>query len=340
MCSSALILATTLTTGATKGYAPWTPCLLLPLPFVRGRLEALGLVFIAAICYITIWSDNWTLAGKISATFALTCVALFVAAGPILRRLPSQIANVAFSIYSPIRDIIVNPIFYIIVILGLSVAAYATSLRYLIFVLAALAIVVGLPRAVFETRLQAPTQPPPHGSHNAPVGSPITAASAVRSLEGSFDRTGGGLSLRHGGSKWNALLILNDFSNTSDFILSAEAFLEPGSLLNVLYRFDPNSRSGYMARLDSRADESGTRADRLNDGFLTIKNGTWYNLELGTSNTALRRWVGFTLAVSGPTFQLIIENASITCSDTTFATGAIGFFNELGNVSIRNITIL
>ncbi len=115
-------------------------------------------------------------------------------------------------------------------------------------------------------------------------------------------------------------------------VIEAEVYLEPNSLVNLIFRADFINKKYYMARFDSRPGsyDSFLRSDGHGWGFIATSNNT----------TSPDQWHKMRVVVSGDTFQLHNEGGLIvSVNDATYSKGEVGFFNEVANAHVDNFSI-
>lgn len=133
----------------------------------------------------------------------------------------------------------------------------------------------------------------------------------------------------------NSCLELNDLQFTNG-IIEADIYLEPGSLVNIVFRADFsggfNRSKYYMARFDSRQNSY--------DGFLRNDGNGWSFISSSNNTTAPNLWHRIRITVSGDTFQLYNENGLLVSAiDPNYKSGSVGIFNEVANVFVDNFSV-
>jgi hypothetical protein len=126
-----------------------------------------------------------------------------------------------------------------------------------------------------------------------------------------------------------------DMPNFSNGVIECDVYLEPGSLVNVVFRADLENSKYYMARLDTRGGDSEQFNGILkNDGagrhFITRSRylttpGDWHHMRIELNNAKLS----------------LYEDKRLIASviDDTYEAGQIAVFNEVQPVHVDNFII-
>jgi hypothetical protein len=143
------------------------------------------------------------------------------------------------------------------------------------------------------------------------------------------------LRLKHVGTLVDSFVVLKGEGDVADFELAFDAIIKPGAILNAVFRLNQQTGEGYMARLDTR------RSNDEDDSFL-IKTGpeTWQHLVHSRQHAEPESWHRVRLVVRGDYFQLFRNDILIVeCHEGRFGWGNLGFFNELGEAHVDNVSL-
>lgn len=129
----------------------------------------------------------------------------------------------------------------------------------------------------------------------------------------------------------NSTMELNEL-DFSDGVIEADIYLEPNSLINIVFRANFSENKYYMARFDSRNGNF--------NAFLKNEGTDWFIIAKSNRNTRHSDWQTIRVVISGDTFKMYDEKGLvITVIDTEYSEGSIGVFNEVASAHLDNISI-
>lgn len=120
--------------------------------------------------------------------------------------------------------------------------------------------------------------------------------------------------------------------NFNNGVIECDVYLEPNSLVNILFRADTKNKKYYMARLDSRHGNQ--------DAFLRNDGSGWFIIASSSHTTNANEWQKIKAVVTGNNFQLFNQDGLIlSTTDDTYKSGSVGLFNEVANAYVDNFAI-
>jgi hypothetical protein len=283
------------------------------------------LVIIGAIAvFWAIWSSSQELSVKVIWTAAVIVVLLVDAFWqPIVRRLPEAVRGILDKTWR----FLTHPLPSMAILIGLLSAAYWTSNRtYLIPLLVGLVLLV--PQTLgWRQLLRVPAKA------NEQTTKDLLADLEI--LEGAPRAGPDGPSvveLPFQGTARNTFVLVRG-PTLHDVRVEFDVILKPSAVLNVVLRYDSQTQSGYMLRVDSR--------DGFFNAILVMTRGVWgAERHLSQFRTAADTWVH--VVASGHGLHLHLERDGETVStadDGTFSEGRVGFFSEVADAAIRGVVV-
>lgn len=140
------------------------------------------------------------------------------------------------------------------------------------------------------------------------------------------------------GVNTNCFLELLPVETPSVGSIECDVYLEPGSLLNVVFNADFSSGKYYMARLDTRG---GSNKD--NDAILKKpdKSSSWQFVERSKEVSSAREWHRMKIKFNRGSVELFKDQKQIVRVDSVEEYGKkIGIFNEVGEVHVDNFSVI
>jgi hypothetical protein len=153
-------------------------------------------------------------------------------------------------------------------------------------------------------------------------------------IESNFGNPQPDVILRKGNGRTNSFISVKKIVDLQDGSIECDVYLEPNSLVNVVFRGNLNNGKYYMARLDSRSGSLDCilRLDGNNDNWKVIAASnqrsepkSWYHLKVVLKEKKIWFYKN--------------ENLIISTTDTAYSGGEVGIFNELRDVHIDNFIV-
>jgi hypothetical protein len=136
------------------------------------------------------------------------------------------------------------------------------------------------------------------------------------------------------GIRTNCFMELLNIDTPRKGTIECDVYLEPNSLLNIVFKGDMKNKKWYMARLDTR----GRETDK--DAFLKNRGQNWEFIKTSNENSVPRIWHKMKIGIDGSIARLFKNGKLIAeIDDEEFKNGKIGIFNEIGEVFIDNFSV-
>lgn len=284
-----------------------------------GPNRPLVLIGGATLAWI-IWTSTQPLAGKLGWTAGIIAALVTDAFGPMVLRRRPNVLNLTRRAWR----VVTHPVVTMAILFGLLGAAYLTSNRgYLIALFVALVVLVPL-RLRWRRLLREPG-----GETNKDLLADLEV------LEGTPRAGPDGPSvveLPYQATPRNTFVLVRG-PTLRDVHVEFDVILKPNALLNVVLRYDTQTQSGYMLRVDSR--------DAFFNAILVMTHGVWgTERHLSQFRTPADTWVHVIASAQGLHLRLERDNETVsTADDGTFSDGRVGFFSEVADAAIRNVVV-
>ena len=289
----------------------------LIIQIVIGAL-GLALIFFPEIVALNFKTRLSILVGAI---LLIVLIAVYTRLSRYLRKLAPQLVRFVSLFFHPLAKMI-----YLFVLFGLII--YFSNLAPSVIVLSSLFLIVALTSIKwFPVKNVALNEYFEDGlaSWNVVTGNP--------NINDYFGNPSPCLSLHVvQGIKTNCFLELLPIRTPKHGIIECDVFLDPGSLLNIVFRADPSNERWYMARFETRG--------RWKDAFLKNSGNGWGFLKPADGNTEPGKWYRMKIELDGPKAKLFKNKILIAeMDDDEFEDGSIGIFNEVGRVHVDNFSV-
>lgn len=132
----------------------------------------------------------------------------------------------------------------------------------------------------------------------------------------------------------NSFIANKRATNLRNGSIECDIYLEPGSLINIIFRANLDEEKYYMARLDSRDNYFGSIL-RL-DG----KTANWKEIAVASVRSEPRKWHHMKVIFKDDEIGLFKDdNLIASTKDSAYSQGSVGVFNEVESVHVDNFVV-